>query len=107
MRLLLDHCVPRRLAELFTGHQVATAAGLQWGHLRNGALLTAAAMAGFDALITVDKNLRHEQNLATLPIAVLVIRSVSNDLGELSRLVPSALSALENLQPRSLIEVPM
>ncbi len=79
---------------------------MQWDRLRNGMLLNAAAQAGLDAMITVDQNLKHQQNLATLPIAVLVIRSVSNDIDELTKLVPLALEALTLLPPCQLVEVP-
>lgn len=106
MRLLLDHCVPQRLERALEGHQVSTAAEMQWDRLRNGDLLAAASAAGFDALITVDQNLKHQQNLATLPIAVVVIRSVSNDIDELAKLVPLVLAALRTLPARRLIEVP-
>ena len=106
MKLLLDHCVPRRLAKSFTTHQVATAADMQWGRLRNGALLAEAARAGFDALVTVDQNLKHQQNLAALPLAVVVLRSPSNDIDDLTKLVPLVLAALASLMPSTLIEVP-
>ena len=106
MKLLLDHCVPRRLGPLFVGHQVVTAAEMEWDRLRNGVLLSTAANAGIDAMVTVDQNLKHQQNLATLPIAVLVIRSVSNDIDELIKLVPLALEMLTQMPPRQLVEVP-
>lgn len=105
MKLLLDHCVPRRLGRLLVGHQVVTTAEIGWDRLRNGALLTAAGDAGLDAMITVDQNLRHQQNLATFPIAVVVMCSVSNDIDELAKLVPDTLVALETLQPKVLVEV--
>lgn len=69
-------------------------------------LLSAAALAGFDAMITVDQNLKHQQNLATLPIAVLVIRASTNDIDSLAALVPAALAALRSLSPRQYIEIP-
>jgi uncharacterized membrane protein YwzB len=44
------------------------------------ATLLALAAAEFDAFITVDKNLPYQQNLAALPIALIVLDSVSNAL---------------------------
>lgn len=106
MKLLLDHCVPRKLGNLFTGHQVSTCIDMQWDRLRNGILLNADAQAGFDAMITVDQNMKYQQNISTLPISVVVMCSVSNDITELSKLVPQTLAALTSLQPRQFIEVP-
>jgi predicted nuclease of predicted toxin-antitoxin system len=105
LRLLLDHCVPQRLRDALAVHDVSTAAQMQWDRLRNGALLAAAAAAGFDAVITVDQNLKHQQNVATLPIAVIVIVSRSNEIDQLTRLAPLVLTALRELKPRRLIEL--
>jgi hypothetical protein len=103
--LLLDHCVPQRLRNFFIGHEVTTAADAGWELLRNGALLAAAGAAGFHALVTVDRNLKHQQNLATLPIAVLVLVAPSNDIDELIKVIPAVLEALEDLRPRMLVEI--
>jgi len=54
--------------------------------VKNGKLLALAA-TGFDAFITVDKNLPFQQNPATLPIALVVLDSVSNELPALLPLV--------------------
>lgn len=67
MRILLDHCVPKRFGGALGDHQVATAAGMGWHTLRNGALLRAARQADFDVLLTVDRNLKHEQTCGRFP----------------------------------------
>ena len=62
MKILLDACVPRRLRDRLSGHEVRTAPDMGWGDLNNGALLD--AMAGqFDALVTVDKRLPEQQHV--------------------------------------------
>ena len=55
------------------GHTVRTAAQEGWDRLRNGDLLTAAEEAGFDLLLTTDKNMRYQQNLAGRGIAIVVL----------------------------------
>ena len=75
-----------------------------WGGVKNGALLKLAA-SDFDAFITVDQNLRHQQNIATLPIAVVVLIAYSNELDALLPLVPQLREVLESLQPRSFAEI--
>ena len=58
MRILLDECVPKRLAQAFgSDHSVATVTGLGWAGTKNGELLRLAADNGFDAFITVDAGL--------------------------------------------------
>ena len=55
------------------GHTVQTAAQKGWDKLRNGDLLTVAEEAGFDLLLTTDKNMRYQQNLAGRKIAIVVL----------------------------------
>jgi len=43
-----------------------------WMQLSNGALLRAAE-AQFDVLITIDRNLRHQQNIIGLRLAILIL----------------------------------
>jgi len=49
---------------------------MAWGELDNGALLAAAEIE-FDALITIDQNLRHQQNMAGRRLAVFVLPTTS------------------------------
>jgi len=44
-----------------------------WDRLTNGDLLAEAERAGFDVLITADKNMRYQQNLAGRRIALVVL----------------------------------
>jgi hypothetical protein len=104
MRLLLDESVPSRLRHSLTDHSVRTVVESGWSGVQNGRLLGLAA-ADFDAFITVDKNLPFQQNLATLPIALVVLDAVSNELSALMPLVPALLRELSALKPKSYILV--
>lgn len=88
MRILLDHCVPARLRHQLSGHTVSTARQMGWQDLANGALLSVAEST-FDVIVTVDRSIRHQQNLAGRLIAVLVIAAPNNRLKTLSALIPS------------------
>jgi hypothetical protein len=71
-----------------------------WSGVKNGDLLRLAA-ASFDVFITVDKNLPYQQSLDTLPLAVIVLDSHSNELPALLPLVPKLEMSLRNVQPRT------
>ena len=60
MKLLLDNCVPRKFATLIEEHEVSRARDMGWRELQNGKLLQSAELAGFDALLTTDKNLMYQ-----------------------------------------------
>ena len=104
MRLLLDESLPRPLADLLVGHDVRTVPQMGWARLGNGALLRQAA-AEFHAVLTADQNIEFQQNLKTLPIAVVVLVADSNRLESLVPLVAGVLQALHTLQPRTLVRV--
>jgi hypothetical protein len=75
-----------------------------WSGVKNGQLLALAAPE-FDALLTVDKNLRYQQHEATLPLPVIVLDSPSNELAVLLPLVPALLAELEVLGDRRFVVV--
>lgn len=88
MRILLDNCVDRNAKALFHGHEVEHVLDRGWGALSNGRLLAAAAEAGFQAFVTVDKNLRYQQNIVTVPIRVVELNVLNNRIESLRRCTP-------------------
>jgi hypothetical protein len=50
--------------------------------------MAVANAAGFDAILTIDKQLEHQQNLSTLPLPVIVLDGDSNALPALLPFVP-------------------
>ncbi len=104
MRILLDESVPERLGALLSPHECSSVRRQGWAGLKNGKLLAVAAER-FDLLLTADKNMEYQQNMMTLPVAIVVLRARSNRLESLAELVPSLLRALEHLQPRTLVKV--
>ena len=72
MKVLLDECVTRKLKSRLPNHQVATVREMHWNGLRNGNLMRVAVEAGFDVLLTIDKNLEYQQNLKSFDLIVVV-----------------------------------
>ena len=73
MRVLFDQATPVPIRPYLAGHDVHTAAQQGWDRLKNGELLAAAEADGFDVLLTTDKNMRYQQNLAGRKIALVVL----------------------------------
>jgi predicted nuclease of predicted toxin-antitoxin system len=105
VRVLLDEQLPRQLAPLLTGHDVRTVQQQSWAGLKNGQLLDAAEAAGFTVLVTRDRNLQFQQNVARRHLGVVVLCDASNALEDLVPLVPAATSAIEVVQAGQVIRV--
>ena len=60
MRVLFDQATPVPIRPFLESHTVRTATQEQWDRLDNGELLNAAETAGFDVLVTTDKNMRYQ-----------------------------------------------
>lgn len=103
MRVLFDQGVPTPLREHLPGHEIRTAFELGWSTLRNGELL-ARAEQEFDALITTDRNLKSQQNLAAFRIAILVLPTTS--WPRLQLMLSEIAAALDSLREVKYRELP-
>jgi hypothetical protein len=105
MKLLLDENLPHQLRLEIPDHQCFTVAFMGWSGVKNGELLKSAHAEGFDAFLTKDAGVQYEQNLTSLPIAVVILHAPSNDIEDIHALLPSLALALQNLRPAELIHV--
>ena len=104
MRVLLDECVDRWLAQEFSSHSVKTVPEMGWRTIRNGDLL-ALAEKEFDVFVTVDRNLSFQQNLPRFKIAVLVLHSRSNRFVDLLPLMLMVLEALPESKAGKVVSI--
>jgi hypothetical protein len=75
-----------------------------WAGMTNGALLQLAAES-FDVLLTTDRNLAFQQNMATLRLSIIVSRALSNDISMLRPLIPLVLEALLRIKVGEVVQV--
>jgi predicted nuclease of predicted toxin-antitoxin system len=76
LRILFDKNVLVGVRRFLSGHEARTFVEMQWHpQLENGELLRAAEAAGFDAIITSDQNIVHQQNLTGRKLAMVVLGS--------------------------------
>lgn len=77
MKVLLDENMPHTLRHHLHPHETITAAYAGFAGFKNGKLLDAAENAGFDVLVTGDRTLHYEQNLAGREITLVLLSAVS------------------------------
>jgi hypothetical protein len=73
MLILFDHGTPKGLMQALAGHTIITAQARGWDTLENSALLDAAEEAAVDLLLTTDRRIRYQQNLAGRKLALVVL----------------------------------
>jgi hypothetical protein len=73
MLILFDQGTPVGIRKSLPGHVVKTAYDQGWSSLLNGELLRVAEQAGFEVLLTTDKNLAYQQNLGGRKIAIVAL----------------------------------
>ena len=93
--------MPVDLAAALQGHSVDTVAGRGWTGITNGELLRRMETE-YDVLVTMDRGIEFQQNLAAVSVAVLLLRARSNRLVHLRPLIPAILAALPALKPGQL-----
>ena len=106
MKPLLDENLPKRLKLLFPSHEVYTVKEKQWDGIKNGELLSRMLVDQFDALLTFDKNLQHQQNFMKYSLAVFVLNAATNTFEALKPLVPIIEAYLQSTPlPFGVIEI--
>jgi hypothetical protein len=80
-----------------------------WNGKKDGELLGLLTLPGFEALISVDKGLPHQQNLNRFPITIFVLRAQNNKhqtLQPLAEKVKARISRMK-LKVSQLVETPV
>ena len=96
MRLLLDENLPKRLKLDFPTHEVFTVRDMGWHGTKNGELLKLMITNDFQALLTFDKNLQHQQNVEKYTVSVFVLNAKVNTYAVLTTLSEKINSILAN-----------
>jgi hypothetical protein len=73
MKILFDNGTPNPMARSLIGHEVTFARKIGWHELENGELIERAENAGYEILLSTDKNIRYQQNLTRRKIALVVL----------------------------------
>jgi hypothetical protein len=103
MLILFDNGTPAPLRYALKGHVAVEAIERGWDRLLNGELIAAAEAAGFELLLTTDKNMRYRQNLKGRKIAFVVIGN--QQWPTLRRYVDRVVVAVDAATPGSYTEV--
>ncbi|MEI2578958.1 hypothetical protein [Scytonema sp. PRP1] len=91
MKIILDENLPKALKRYLSAYEVTTVQEQGWAGFKNGELM--ARIDGvYDVFLTSDKNLKYQQNLTGLRIAII-------------ELPTNRLKLLETITDKILVEV--
>ena len=102
MRILLDEGVPDVIKRRLNSFSIATVEEMGWRGIKNGALLDLMAEE-FQTIVTTDKNLPFQQNLAKRRIAAVILPS--NRVRIVIELMPKIESVLITITPGQFVEL--
>ncbi len=102
MKILLDECVTKKLKRHLDEFEVRTVVEMGWSGYRNGTLLKAAAEAQFDLLLSIDKNMAHQQNMAKYDIAVVVFDTRRSKVDVLLDFLPEFRARIQEFSKRQI-----
>lgn len=106
MKILIDENLPLKLKRIFgKNHKVLSVRDMGWHGKKNGELLGLMTLDGFEALVTMDKNLPNQQNLEKFPVLIFILRGANNKFVTLKALIPHILERIENGIDSGVIEI--
>ena len=106
MKILLDENLPKKLqADFGKGLEVKTVRDMGWLGKKNGELLGLIVLNGFDIFVTLDKNLRYQQNLDRFDLKIFLLLSVNNRRETLQALIEKVKLKIEEGNLQKLMEI--
>ena len=107
MRILIDECVPATLKNNIAalGHECQERVReRRIGSKKNGELL-ALAEGQWDLLLTSDRNIKYQQNMAGRKVSILILCAKSNRMKDLLPLMPACARVLLSIHVGQVVEI--
>lgn len=95
MKVLLDEDLPKKLRyRLLPNHEGVSVQDMGWRGKKNGELLRLMETFGFQALMTGDRQMQHQQNWRNYPLPVLTLHAKGDQYEDYNALIPQVLALL-------------
>ena len=69
---------------------------MKWCGEKNGKLMSLCVINQFDIILTIDKNMIHQQNVEKYPVTVVVFNASTSKMEELVLFIPSFLEQIHH-----------
>ena len=98
MKILLDECVTKHFKPFLTRHEVFTVREMLWSGMKNGELMSNCVENQFEILLTIDKNLKYQQNIEKYPLTIIILNSFTSKIEELKEFIPSLENGIKTFE---------
>lgn len=108
MRILLDENIDVNFKNEFAEHDVETVKSMGWSGISNGTLLLLSVENEFEVFITLDSNLKFQQDLSKFNIHILLIKPKDSRMETLKLLtakIKEQLTLIKNKDTGEVIEI--
>ena len=106
MKILLDENLPTKVRYDFgEGFEVRTVKEMGWVGKKNGELLGLATINGFDIFLTMDKNLKYQQNLNRVDLNFVLLLAPNNKHQTLQPYIDKFKILLNNTEIPKFLEI--
>jgi predicted nuclease of predicted toxin-antitoxin system len=102
--VLFDEDVPRQLRRDLPEFKIRAVQEEGWSSVKNGELLRLSSPT-FDVLVTADRRLQHQQNIARHDIGVVVIATGDTRLPRIQQALDELRAAIRDVEPGTVIVV--
>lgn len=99
MKILLDENLSRALCHIEPDLEILHSRDVGFAGLKNGELLAQMKLASFQSLITADRNLPFQQNLASTAVSIIVLDIHPNTEGNQAACFEAVIAAARVIQP--------
>lgn len=105
MKILLDENIDINFKEEFSEYDIQTVKDKSWEGIENGRLLKLLIKNNYDIFITLDSNLRYQQNLSNFKIHIIVLKAKDSRLSHLKLFTAKIKFIIDKLNSNNEFEV--
>lgn len=105
MKILLDENIDVNFKEELSEYDIQTVKDNGWAGIENGRLLKLVIKNNYDIFITLDSNLRYQQNLSNFKIHIIVLKAKDSRLTHLKLFTTKIKYIIDKLNSKNEFEV--
>ena len=105
MKIIIDECLPKRVTNFFTEHEVWTVPQIKLSGYKDTDLLDELDKRNIDVFITIDGNIAYQQQFQHRTFGTIIIRAVSNRFADLQPLKAKINKILSNVKVGEILYV--